>query len=144
VPEPFDDNAFRYELKHDGFRSLAYVNRGRVELVSRNAHVYRSWEPLRAGVAAALPNRCAILDGELVCLDDEGKSVFDALLCRRREPVFYCFDLLWLDGVDLRKQPLVQRKTALRRLVPAGDAHLFVADHIVGRGVDFFSPSASP
>ena len=59
----------------------------------------------------------AILDGEIVCLDAAGHSVFNELLHRRGDPVFYAFDLLWLNGEDLRQLPLIERKQRLRRLI---------------------------
>ena len=59
----------------------------------------------------------AILDGEIVCLDGEGRSQFNDLLHRRGQPAFYAFDLLWLNGRDLRTLPLVERKKHLRHLI---------------------------
>jgi len=62
--------------------------------------------------------RNAILDGEVVCLDHDGRPLFNPLLYRRSEPCFVAFDCLWLDGRDLRRLPLIERKRVLRRIVP--------------------------
>jgi bifunctional non-homologous end joining protein LigD len=81
----------------------------------------------------------AVLDGEIVCLDDEGRSQFNQLLRRRGQPVFYAFDLLWLNGEDLRHLPLVRRKERLRRLIDRGKcASLMFAQHIETRGKAVF------
>jgi bifunctional non-homologous end joining protein LigD len=103
--EPFDDPAWLFELKHDGFRSLAYLENGQCRLVSRHRNVYKSFETLR-GALAGLRAESAILDGELVCLDAAGCSHFKELLYRRGRAVFFAFDLVWLDGMDLRQVPL--------------------------------------
>src|SRR5689334_6429304 len=89
--EPFDHPDWLYELKFDGFRALAFIESGSCRLVSRNAHVYKSFPALCASLAQ-LP-REAILDGEIVCLDREGRPQFDKLFYRRGEPYFYAFDV---------------------------------------------------
>jgi hypothetical protein len=66
---------------------------------------------------ARLPVRDAILDGELVCLDADGRSQFMDLMRRQKDACYYAFDLLWLNGTDLRQEPLVERKARLRKLV---------------------------
>jgi bifunctional non-homologous end joining protein LigD len=68
-------------------------------------------------VAQALHGRTAILDGEIVCLDGKGRSVFADLMQRTHSPYFYAFDLLWLDGKDLRRRRLLERKQELLRLI---------------------------
>ena len=79
-----------------------------------------------------------MLDGELVCLDDDGHPNFNALLFRRSDPYFYAFDVLMLDGRDLRGLTLVQRKRHLRRVVPKRADRVRYLDGVVGRGVDLF------
>ena len=69
-------------------------------------------------IPATLKATTAILDGEIVCLDDRGRSQFYDLMFRRGEPYFYPFDLLYVDGEDLRDLPLVERKAKLRKLIP--------------------------
>src|SRR5262245_57468067 len=98
VREPFDDPAWIYEPKVDGFRALAFVDRGRCRLVSRNGHSFKGWPGLATAIATSNRAESAILDGEVVCLDADGRPNFKALLFRRAEPVLYAFDLLMLDG----------------------------------------------
>ncbi len=139
LPHAFDHPEWIFEWKADGFRCLAYIVPGkRAVLVSRKGHVYKSFAPLRDALATALPFP-AVLDGELVCLDAEGRTVFSTLLRRREPPRFYCFDVLWADGRDYRELPLIQRKAVLETLIPKPTPHLFVAQHVVGRGHDLFA-----
>jgi len=73
----------------------------------------------------------AILDGEIVCLDASGYSQFKELLYRRGRAVFFAFDLVWLDGVDLRQTPLIERKTKLRKLIERSKcSEILYAQHI--------------
>jgi bifunctional non-homologous end joining protein LigD len=80
----------------------------------------------------------AVLDGEIVYLDRDGRPEFTSLMRRRSPPHFYAFDILWLDGRDLRRLPLVERKQTLRRVVPAPPACLLYADHMEGNGTGLF------
>lgn len=135
--DAFDNAEYVYELKMDGFRALAHVEGDSTRLVSRRGNVYRSFQRLYAAIQAEL--KCeAILDGEIVCLDSEGRPQFYDLLCRRGQPVLYVFDLLWLDGKDLRERPLVERKRLLRSVVPEQSACLLYADHVEQHGVEMF------
>ena len=117
---------------------MAYIERGACRLVSRNNHDFRSFPGLRDSLAAALGSHSAILDGEIVCLDNSGRARFNALLYRRQEPHFYAFDCLWLDGRDLRQKPLIERKEILLTVVPAQPSRLLYVSHIEERGVDLF------
>jgi bifunctional non-homologous end joining protein LigD len=78
----FNDPDWLFELKHDGFRALAYLEEGRCRLVSRHRNTYKSFETLCVGLAR-LRVKNAILDGEIVCLDSAGHSQFKELLYRR-------------------------------------------------------------
>src|SRR5262252_5298616 len=100
--EAFDHADFVFELKYDGFRALAYVDAGSCRLVSRKNHVCKAYAPLCEWIGKHLRAENAVLDGELTCLDEEGRRQFNRLLRRRGEPVFVAFDLLWLNGHDLR------------------------------------------
>jgi bifunctional non-homologous end joining protein LigD len=97
------------ESKHDGFRALAYISEGRCEVVSRRRNLYKTFEQLRSNLAGLRVND-AIIDGEIVSLDSEGRSIFNELLHRKGFPAFYAFDLLYLNGRDLRHLPLVEQK----------------------------------
>src|SRR5207245_10545163 len=79
-----------------------------------------------------------VLDGEIVCLDGNGKQSFRDLLFRRGEPRFMAFDILWDDGEDLRNLPLIERKERLRGLVRIGSERLLYCDHIEGDGHGLF------
>jgi bifunctional non-homologous end joining protein LigD len=117
---PFDDPDWVFETKWDGFRLIACLEHGKVTLYSRNGKIisdsYR-------GVAQALERLKvdAVLDGELVALDRRGISHFQLLqnALRAEATLRYCiFDLMFLDGEDLRDWTLVERKERLRRLLP--------------------------
>jgi bifunctional non-homologous end joining protein LigD len=116
VEAPFDHPDFIFELKHDGFRALAYIAEGKCSLISRKNHAYKSFAPLRESLGQ-LRAKNAILDGEIVCLDGEGKSQFQPLLHRRGQASFYAFDLGWLNGEDLLLLPLLERKERLRKII---------------------------
>jgi len=118
VREAFDDPAYVFELKHDGFRAVCYIKNGECRLVSRNLRNLR-FESLQKTLAR-LPVRDAILDGEIICLDQNGVSQFNALFERGKEPVFYVLDLLWLDGTDLKELHLIERKNRLSKLAQSG------------------------
>jgi bifunctional non-homologous end joining protein LigD len=112
--EPFDHPDFLYELKHDGWRAVAYIQGDRCELVSRRGNAFKSFATLRASLATIGSE--VILDGEIVCLDAAGKPQFYDLMRRRGEPIFYVFDVLWLAGADLRSQPTIERKRILEEI----------------------------
>lgn len=137
-PAPFDHPKWLFEVKLDGFRALAYIESGTARLVSRNAHTYASFASLCAEIAATVPAGDAILDGEIVCLDGDGRPQFNELLFRRGEPCFYAFDLLSLDGDDLRDRPLLERKRLLRRILRSCRGRVRYLDHVVGRGPELF------
>jgi bifunctional non-homologous end joining protein LigD len=138
VREPFSHPEWLFEVKWDGFRSLVYVLEGECSLVSRNGNAFKSFPALNEAIPRELRTRSAVLDGEIVCLDHEGKSQFRDLLFRRGEPRFYAFDVLWCEGKDLRHLPLIHRKLWLRSIMPECGERLLYCDHIEGSGEDFF------
>jgi bifunctional non-homologous end joining protein LigD len=77
------------------------------KLVSRNGNEFESFSVLNAAIAAEVKTRSAVLDGEIVCLDEDGKPQFRDLLFHRGDPRFVAFDLLWCEGEDLRYLPLI-------------------------------------
>src|SRR5438132_5635631 len=135
--EPFDSDEFIYELKVDGFRSLAYIENGQCDLVSRNGNTFRKFKDLALWIGENLRVENAVLDGEIACVDKYGRSVFNDLLFRRRECVFFAFDLLFLDGDDLRNVPLVERKARLKRILRRKRSRVTYVDHIESRGQRF-------
>src|SRR3954469_22455628 len=86
--EPFSHPDWLYELKHDGYRALAFVRDGTCRLVSRNGNDFKSFTQLAAAIPKVLRGSSAVLDGEIVCLDEQGRSQFNELLFRRGEPRF--------------------------------------------------------
>jgi bifunctional non-homologous end joining protein LigD len=137
--EPFDHPDFLFELKHDGFRALAHIWDGKCELVSRKRNAYKSFQELKDNLGK-LKVKDAVIDGELVCLDEEGRSFFNELLFRRGCPIFYAFDLLYLNGRDLRQLPLIERKEKLRGLVEKSALpDVICGKYVEGRGVDLFN-----
>jgi bifunctional non-homologous end joining protein LigD len=107
-------------------------------LVSRTRHTFKHWPHLCEELAHAVRAHDAVIDGEIVCLDARGRSNSKSLLFRREWPYFYAFDLLAVDGEDLREWPLVERKRRLRRLIPSVPTRLLYVDHVLARGRDFF------
>ena len=138
VPEPFDHADCVFEPKLDGFRALARIDGHRCTLISRNGHVFRSWPQLAEELAHAIRANRAVLDGEICCLARDGRSNFNALLFRRAWPYFYAFDILSLEGRDLTRQPLLERKRILRTVMPKIETRLLYLDHLPGRGRDLF------
>jgi len=130
--EPFDSDQFIFELKIDGFRSLAYIENGKCDLVSRNGNTFRNSRISRNGLAN-LRVENAVIDGEIACVDELGRSVFNDLLFRRRECVFFAFDLLFLNGEDLRALPLIERKAMLKRLLRRNNHACFTSITSMGR-----------
>jgi bifunctional non-homologous end joining protein LigD len=139
VKEPIGHPNWIYELKHDGFRGILYVDREQAWLVSRKGKKLREFEPLLKQVLRGLKGQRAILDGEIVVLDEKRRSNFYDLMAHRGEPRYYAaFDLLWLNGIDLRSRPLLHRKRRLHRLIPPNDSHLLYVEHLEGDGARFF------
>ena len=131
---PFDDNGWAFELKYDGFRALAFVERDAVRFVSRTGHVYRQFGPLALALRSELRCRTAVLDGELVCLDDRGRPDFYALMYRRGTPSYVAFDVLAVNGRDVRDEPLMKRKRRLAAMVPAPGAAVLPLKPVIGKG----------
>jgi bifunctional non-homologous end joining protein LigD len=104
----------------------------------RNGHVFKSWPQLAEEIAHSVRAHSAILDGEICCLEPDGSSHFKNLLFRREWPFFLAFDLLAVDCDDLRALPLIQRKQALKRVMPRIQSRLRFMEHIERRGVGLF------
>src|SRR5262245_45166451 len=136
MPQAWDHPDWLWE-QYDGFRSLACVEGRACRLVSRKHAPYRSFKALDAAILANFD--CdVVLDGEIVCLDENGCPQFYDLLWHRAEPWFYAFDVLSLDGRDLRSQPLLERKRILRSLIPPQPCRILYADYVAKHGVKLF------
>jgi bifunctional non-homologous end joining protein LigD len=138
-PAPFSHPDWLFKIKHDGFRALAYVENGTARLLSRNGNWFKSFPVLCDSLASDVSVRSAVLDGEIVCLDREGRTQFNPLFYRRGDPCFYAFDLLFLNGRDLRKLPLIERKARLRKIVPPQSSRVLLCNYIEARGEELFT-----
>src|SRR6266516_2216634 len=123
--EPFDDPAYLFELKLDGFRGIADTIKGRV--LSKNGNRMKRFERLLEGLPAGF-----VFDGEIVALDEDGRPIFNDLLFGRREPVYVPFDVLIADGENVTALPLKDRKALLTKIVRR--YRLQKIDWVIGEG----------
>jgi bifunctional non-homologous end joining protein LigD len=139
IDEPFDNTDWLFEVKWDGYRAIAEIEKGKVALYSRNGNSFvKAYPPIKEALQKTFKNDC-VLDGEIVALAEE-KVSFNALQYykEKKAPLQYVvFDLLYLNGEDLRDKPLSLRKELLRSIIPSKGPILF-SDHIEAEGVSFF------
>jgi bifunctional non-homologous end joining protein LigD len=140
VDEPFDRRNWVFEIKWDGYRAIAEIANRKVKLYSRNAISFADkYKPITKALGGL--GHDAVLDGEVVVLDERGKPSFQLLQTyqkfRKGSIVYVVFDLLYLDGVDLRDRPLRERTQMLASLLPESE-HLRVSEQIEETGVAFF------
>jgi bifunctional non-homologous end joining protein LigD len=129
----FDNPDWLFELKYDGFRALLEIDGADTRLGSRNRNRFRHMDTLAAALANRLRVSDAILDGEIICADHSGRPIFIEMLRGRHPFSFVAFDLLWLNGEDLRPLPLVERKVHLNRLLRRRSNHI-IAEAIAVEG----------
>jgi bifunctional non-homologous end joining protein LigD len=125
-----------HEIKHDGFRIMARRDSAGVRLFTRNGHDFTARFPLAAAAVAALPGRSFLIDGEAICTDERSLAVFE-LIRRTRNggaAVLCAFDLIELEGEDLRREPIEHRKHELSRLVRTPRPGIVVNEHYNGHG----------
>ena len=138
---PFDRAGWLFEIKWDGYRAVAEIEANQVRLYSRNQ---LSLEGRFAPLLPALQRfgHDAVVDGEVLVLDESGKPRFQLLQdyqkSRHGQLVYCVFDLLYLAGHDLRKLPLVRRKGILKQVLPS-DPQLIFSDHVEEHGKEFFN-----
>jgi bifunctional non-homologous end joining protein LigD len=151
VDQPFDGVEWLFEIKWDGYRAVVFIDAGKVRLVSRNQNDLTARYPELKDLPKFVHAHNAVLDGEVVALDEEGRASFSLMQQRtgfrpggRRAaekadvPVlYYAFDLLYLDGYDWRRVPLEERKAKLASLLVAGDAVRY-SDHYPEQGKALF------
>jgi bifunctional non-homologous end joining protein LigD len=137
---PPSDGLWVHEIKHDGFRIIARKDGPRVRLYSRPGNDLTDRFPLIVEALGRLRSRSCIIDGEAVCCDDDGRPSFDRIRYRRHDAsVFlYAFDLIELNGADLRREPLDVRKATLRSLLVKVGLGLQWNEHIEGDGETLF------
>ena len=136
--EPFNDPGWLFEPKYDGYRGLLYVTRHGCYFRSKRGNILKRFEELCYWVREELPVKEAILDGEVVALDSEGRQNFRDLAAGRGNLHYAAFDALWMKGKDLRALPLTRRKRALTGLIPATTTVLSQVFSIEERGRDLF------
>jgi bifunctional non-homologous end joining protein LigD len=132
-----------HEIKYDGYRALCEIRDGEARLITRHGKDWTDRFSPVAREAAKLPVRQAILDGEVVVLEPDGTTSFQTLqnaLAENRQDdlVYFAFDLIYLDGYDLRGASLMDRKAALLELLAGGGKAIRPGDHIEGDGEDFY------
>jgi bifunctional non-homologous end joining protein LigD len=151
VDEPFDGAEWLFEIKWDGYRAIAFIDDGKLRLVSRNQNDLTERFPELKDLPKFVRAKSAILDGEVVALDDEGRASFTLMqqrtgfrpggrrgAAKAEVPVlYYAFDLLYLDGYDLRKLPLEDRKKKLASVLITGDSVRY-SDHYEKQGKALF------
>ncbi|HET9304965.1 MAG TPA: non-homologous end-joining DNA ligase [Candidatus Sulfotelmatobacter sp.] len=156
ISEPFDNADWLFEIKWDGYRAVAFIENGKVRLVSRNQNELTARYPELKDLAKFIKAKNAILDGEVVALDEQGKASFSLMQQRtgfrpggKRAtanadvPVlYYAFDLIYLDGEDWHRVPLDQRKRKLGSVITSGDS-LRYSDHYEERGKALFEIARS-
>jgi len=120
-----------HEIKHDGFRILARRDRAGVRLITRAGNDFSSRFPFIARAVRSLPVRSCLIDGEAIVCDENGLAVFE--LIRRHgalaSAVHCAFDLLELDGKDLRRQPIEIRKSLLAKLLKGSHSSIVLNEH---------------
>ena len=141
VREPFDRPGWIYEEKYDGYRVLAYKEGANVHLFSRNA-IDRSvrFARVTAAVKAQRP-KTLLLDGEVVIFDKKNVSKFQLLQRATADSIFVVFDCLYLNGKDLRKQPLSARRAALEKAVTPSE-HLMLSQQVERNGIAAYKTAA--
>jgi bifunctional non-homologous end joining protein LigD len=148
---PFDDPAWLFEIKWDGYRAVAFITDGKLRLMSRTQNDLTAQFAELHELPKSVKARHAVLDGEIVVLDEQGRSSFSLMQQRTGirkaghrvaakpeiQVLYYAFDLIYADGYDLRRVDLEQRKRALAELVTVGGA-MRLSEHF-DKGVALFA-----
>lgn len=151
IEKPFDDKDWLFEIKWDGYRAIAFIENGKVRLVSRNQNELTGRYPELKDMPDFIHAKTAILDGEVVALDADGRAAFSLMqqrtgfrpggkkvAAKADIPVlYYAFDLIYLDGSDWRRVNLEQRKKKLREILMPDDS-LRYSDHYEEQGKALF------
>ena len=151
VEKPFDSPDWLFEIKWDGYRAVAFIENGKVRLVSRNQNDLTGQYSELGVLPKLVSAKNAILDGEIAALDEQGRASFSLMQQRtgirsggRRTAarldvpvVYYVFDLLYADGYDLRRVALEERKQALVQIVGTNEV-IRHSEHFPERGIALF------
>ena len=140
VDAAFDDDRWLFEVKWDGIRLVSFIDNGKVSLQTRAGRIVDDEYPQLQAVSRLVNAKQAVLDGEIVALDEEGRPSFQLLQNRGKEPhpmQYVVFDIVYLDGQRLFRVPLEDRKRLLRDIVRDSDL-LKYSEHVLGEGKAFF------
>ena len=140
VDAAFDDDRWLFEVKWDGIRLVSFIDNGKVSLQTRAGRIVEDEYPQLQAVSRLVKAKQAVLDGEIVALDEEGRPSFQLLQNRGKEPhpmQYVVFDIVYLDGQRLFRVPLEDRKRLLRDIVRDSDL-LKYSEHVLGEGKAFF------
>ena len=141
VPEGDD---WFYEMKYDGYRILAFVEGNSARLITRNGNDFTNrFYSISSSLASWSKGRALVLDGEIVITDESGKTDFQALQNyfknqKSQNLTYIIFDILALDGVDIRHQPLIKRKEILENLMKDAPNSLYYSRYVKGHGKESF------
>lgn len=145
VDATFDNDDWEFEIKWDGYRALAFMNKGKAELKSRNDKSFNDrFYPVYEAISNWKVN--AVVDGEIVVVNDKGISNFGSLQNWRSEAdgelLYYAFDLLWLDGKSTTNLPLHERKALLATIIPEDESLIRVGYSLKGNGKAFLDAAS--
>ncbi len=147
VDKPPAGPAWVFEVKWDGYRAALHIEPSRIRILTRGGHEWTDRFPSIAADARHIGVTSAIIDGEAVVLDDKGRSDFGLLqraLGRRpgvhgpSEILLFAFDLLYLDGRDLRRLPLAERRQLLEQVLAGRSGAIRLSEEVAADGVEFF------
>ena len=141
VTEPVNEQGWVYEMKWDGYRAVAFIQNGKVDICSRNKKSFnQKFYPLHEVLKQWNIN--AVVDGEIVVVNELGIPDFSDLQLWRSEAdgqlLYYLFDILWLEGHSVMHLPLEQRKQLLKAIIPAESSHLRFSDILKDNGKEAF------
>jgi bifunctional non-homologous end joining protein LigD len=151
---PFDKEGWVFEIKWDGYRAISELaghrgrtgiqskqGQGQVQIFSRSGQNFtEKFKPIADALRTQVPYTC-MLDGEIIALDERGRPQFQLLQEYEMNPVriaYAIFDLLYIDGEDLRDTPLIERKKILQAIIPENSPDLLFSAHVETKGTDFF------
>lgn len=155
IEKPFDSDEWLFEIKWDGYRSVAFMDNGKLRLVSRNDNDMTALYPEIGDLPSYFRGKKLIVDGEVVAVDEQGRPSFSLMQQRTgirhgrfRAPghvdvpvLYYAFDLIYLDGYDLHRVNLEDRKRLLGEILMPGENIRF-SDHQIGNGTALFEVAA--
>ncbi len=141
VNEPFDNPNWLFEIKWDGYRTIAIINKGIVQLLSRNNKSFSvKYYPVTKALSGWTDE--AVIDGEIIVAKESGISDFGSLQNWRSEAdgelIYYVFDLLWLRGRSLMELPLSERQALLKEVLPLKDDRIRISQTFPGNGKELF------